>query len=240
MASTSINNGRLQPLQGFDTFVYFQDQGTGQLIPFGEFTGFQYTIRNATEPYITLGNRTYNYLDGEYQIGWVAEGGKINIDAIPAAIGFEYIGPLVRLGRSPRFQIVVEYTAKELEGRTKQLLPSGTTPTAPIPGVSINERASVGRYIFTQCKIDVITSGAMAGRPIIADRIEGLAEGWGYDKTSTNVVTTQFTQTLDAGTIVDGVAGLPLSGSGSLSEVSSIPGWAQGFANVNEILEGQA
>lgn len=219
--SSSINSGRLQPLQGFDTFVYFQDQGTGNLIPFGEFTGFQYTIRNASEPYITLGSRTYNYLDGEYQIGWVAEQGKINLDAIPTIIGFDYVGPLVRIGRSPRFQIVVEYNAKELQNASVQKL--GTSAVAT--GVDVSSRTATGRYLFTQCKIDVITSGIMAGRSIIADRIEGLAEGWGIDKNN-NLFNPPDSLTLAGGdgNAIKGTTGVSLSTVTGVA--SSIPDWA--------------
>lgn len=182
---SSVNNGRLQPLQGLDTIVYIQDQATGNTIEFGEFTGFQYTIRNSTEPYMPLGSKTITYLDGEYQIGWVLEQGKINVAALPQLIGYDMVSPIIRIGRSPRFQIIVEYNAKELDGKSTNnfgLDQRGGTVSAGAEG---STRVAAGRYIFSMCKVDAFTSGAMAGRQAIADRIEGLAEGWQYVDTTT-------------------------------------------------------
>lgn len=195
--SSAVNNGRRDPLQGFDVNVYIQDQGTGNLLPFGEFTGFQHTVRNATEPYLPLGHRSLSLLDGEFQIGWVAEGGKINVDALKDTIGYEYIGPVVRIGRSPRFQIVVEYNAAELEAAEGNAYygaeyvsedffsDSGKAGTGGV--ASPLKRAATGRYVFSFCKVDAYTSGAMAGRSVIADRIEGLASGLSIETLDTPV-----------------------------------------------------
>lgn len=181
---SSVNNGRLQPLQGLDTVVYIQDQATGNVIEFGEFTGFQYTIRNSTEPYMPLGSKTITYLDGEYQIGWVLEQGKINIEALPQLIGYDMVSPIIRIGRSPRFQIIVEYNAKELDNTDRINSFGAGAAGATITGNDGSTRIAKGRYIFTMCKVDAFTSGAMAGRQAIADRIEGLAEGWQYVNTT--------------------------------------------------------
>lgn len=209
---SSVNNGRLQPLTGLDTIVYIQDQQSGNVIEFGEFTGFQYTIRNATEPYMPLGSKTITYLDGEYQIGFVLEQGKINLDALPQLLGYNVISPIIRIGRSPRFQIVVEYNAKELANKgittggnnTNELGLAIQQGTATSDG---STRVAQGRYIFTQCKIDAFTSGAMAGRQAIADRIEGLAEGFqfvnnavGLFDIQTNTVLGSVTPTTSSGT----------------------------------------
>lgn len=200
VAKSSVNNGRRYPLQGFDTVVYIQDQATGVVLPFGEFTGFQHTVRNATEPYLPLGSRSISLLDGEWQIGWVAEQGKINLEAAAHCFGFSYIGPIVRLSRSPRFQIIVEYNAPELDenkegvpgsaGAYDILSDAGKAGEGGTAGdykgfggtnIPINQRVAVGRYVFGNCKIDAFTSGVMAGRSVIADRIEGLAETWYYE-----------------------------------------------------------
>lgn len=180
---SSVNNGRLQPLQGLDTVVYIQDQYSGNTIEFGEFTGFQYTIRNSTEPYMPLGSKTITYLDGEYQIGWVLEQGKINVEALPQLIGYDMVSPIIRIGRSPRFQIIVEYNAKELDNNrgTQDFGLAGLSGGTAAPSEG-STRVAKGRYIFSMCKVDAFTSGAMAGRQAIADRIEGLAEGWQYVK----------------------------------------------------------
>lgn len=191
LTGNSVNNGRRTPFQGFDVSVYVQDQATGSLIPFGEFTGFQHVVRNASEPYLPLGNRTMNILDGEFQIGWVAEQGKINLEIMRHVFGFSVIGPVLRLGRSPRFQIVVEYNAPDLDesgdvnnqflyndlygGGTTQ---TGTNGQAKDALKSPNQRVTAGRYVFGYCKIDAFTTGVMAGRTAVADRIEGLAETW--------------------------------------------------------------
>ena len=171
---SSINNGRLQPFQGLDTLVYVQDQATGNLIELGEFMGFQYTVRNASEPYLVLGSRTMNYLDGEYQIGLVLEQGKVNLNAMSQLLGYSEISPVTSIGRSPRFQIVVEYNAKELADKgVYQAKSTG----ASVPVDASSGRLAKGRYVFTQCKLDAFTSGAQSGRQIIADRMEFLAEG---------------------------------------------------------------
>lgn len=201
---SSVNNGRLQPLTGLDTVVYIQDQKTGNTIEFGEFTGFQYTIRNSTEPYMPLGSKTITYLDGEYQIGWVLEQGKINVEALPQLLGYNVISPIIRIGRSPRFQIIVEYNAKELVGTgvNNAVAAPGAGGLAVNSTTEGNNRVAAGRYIFTMCKVDAFTSGAMAGRQAIADRIEGLAEGWQYVPTDQNSTGLQFNPTavLGAGT----------------------------------------
>lgn len=235
ITGNSVNNGRRTPFQGFDVTVYVQDQATGVLMPFGEFTGFQHVVRNASEPYLPLGNRTMNILDGEFQIGWVAEQGKINLEVMRHVFGFSVIGPVVRLGRSPRFQIVVEYNAPDLseEGNVNNqflyndLYADAIGPTEGNAGLVRNalenlgaaggaavgaavggplgaavgavagrmlqqgagagakdvrdgasRRVTSGRYVFGYCKIDAFTTGIMAGRTAVADRIEGLAETW--------------------------------------------------------------
>jgi hypothetical protein len=204
LTGNSVNNGRRTPFQGFDVSIYVQDQATGTLIPFGEFTGFQHVVRNASEPYLPLGNRTMNILDGEFQIGWVAEQGKINLEAMRHVFGFSVIGPVVRLGRSPRFQIVVEYNAPDLEEKPNQnnqflyndLYANSLNPTRNTYGddeteptaeqltsvleltTQVSNRVTAGRYVFGYCKIDAFTTGIMAGRTAVADRIEGLAETW--------------------------------------------------------------
>lgn len=178
---SSINNGRLQPFQGLDTLVYVQDQATGNLIELGEFMGFQYTVRNASEPYLVLGSRTMNYLDGEYQIGLVLEQGKVNLAAMGQLLGYNDISPVTSIGRSPRFQIVVEYNAKELDGKgvvTQREFNAAGARTQTVSTVqAATSRLAKGRYVFTQCKLDAFTSGAQSGRQIIADRMEFLAEG---------------------------------------------------------------
>jgi hypothetical protein len=168
-----------------------------------------------------------NILDGEFQIGWVAEQGKINLEIMRHVFGFSVIGPVVRLGRSPRFQIVVEYNAPDLDetsGANNQFLyndlyatssgfggqdgPNQSSQSGGVIGniaqgvgdlaqgvgdlLGVNsstaqqddtrqgasQRVTKGRYVFGYCKIDAFTTGVMAGRTAVADRIEGLAETW--------------------------------------------------------------
>jgi hypothetical protein len=210
LVGPAVNNGRRQPLQGMDVVVYIQDQATGSLIPMGEFTGFQHVIRNATEPYLPLGHRSLQYLDGEFQIGWTAEQGKVNLDAIKHVMGFSYLGPALRIGRSPRFQIVVEYNAEELQesdntieddadggnnrySNTNDLLTAdlyGPATTVGAEGTKKLQFARLARcrYVFGFCKVDAYTTGIMAGRSVIADRIEGLAETWYMEKLEKPIV----------------------------------------------------
>jgi hypothetical protein len=193
---TVVNNAMLDPLQGFDTDVFVLDQATGNQIMVGRFTGFQWTVRNATEPYMEFNQRIPRLLDGEFQFGWVLEQGLIDTEIMVNIFGFDHLGREMRPDRSPRLQITVEYNAPALAGPESN---SGTSASnrngldvggellrlgngdAPSSG-SKTTRNSQGRYHLQNCKVDSVTSGAVAGRQVVAVRLEGLCEGLYYEK----------------------------------------------------------
>lgn len=195
VSRTSFRGGFRRPLQGFDLTAYIQTMN-GQLVPFGEFTGFQQVIRNSTEPYLPLGFRSPIYLDGEFQIAFILEQAFLNVAVTKDILGFDYVGPQARLGRSPRFQLVIEYNAQDYQEaelangagsliynskadifQTSQSYNSSTTG-------STGFRSVQGRRIYENCKIDAFTEMAQAGRPVVQCRIEGLAEAVRFEDTS--------------------------------------------------------
>lgn len=195
-----VNNVGPNPFQGFDVEVWATDLATGAVLDIGQFQSCTYTIRNATETYLTLGQRIPTYHDGEIQIAWVLERGKLNVDNIGIWLGTNDINRDRYLGRSPRFQITIDYNAPELQGagintntyvvesgpvkpragifdpsaqaKLGYLNASGTStsPSAPL----INAK---GRIHLVRCKLDSKSEGIMPGRRIIADRLEGVSEG---------------------------------------------------------------
>lgn len=213
VAKTSFKGGYRRPLQGFDLTAYVQSM-TGELIKFGEFTGFQQVIRNSTEPYLPLGFRSPIYLDGEYQIAFILEQALLNIAVMKDVLGFDYIGPQARLGRSPRFQLVLEYNAedyKEAETATEEgkVIYQAKTDIFQAGGTSSDiSRQVSGRRIYENCKIDAMTEMAQAGRPVVQCRIEGLAEAVRFENNST----------IDRLTLL--TAGSGTAGAGNTSQTS--------------------
>lgn len=189
---TSVNNAILDPLQGFDADVYVVDQATGAYLLVGRFVSIQLTIRNATEPYMEFNQRVPRLLDGEFQIGWVLERGHLEFRVLEYTFGISVISRELRLNRSPRFQITFQLLAPELDED-----PVGYSNTynrgRDIDGRSTSigngeiffargsakyqRRRASGQYVLTFCKVDSFSMGAMAGRSVIANRWEGMAEG---------------------------------------------------------------
>lgn len=170
----AVNNAILDPLQGFDFDVYVQDQATGAQLLVGNFTSFQWTMRNATEPYMEFNQRVPRLLDGEFQFGWVLERGCIDIRFVQQTFGVNAIGRELRISRSPRFQITIEANAPELEGNG---FTGGAIELANTNGYTSANRKAKGRYRLVYAKVDAFTFGAMAGRSVVANRWEGLCEG---------------------------------------------------------------
>lgn len=191
VSRTSFRGGFRRPLQGFDLTAYVQTMN-GQLVPFGEFTGFQQVIRNSTEPYLPLGFRSPIYLDGEFQIAFILEQGFLNVAVTKDILGFDYVGPQARLGRSPRFQLVIEYNAQDYQeaetATNAETLIYNTKAdifqTNPAGTAGTGFRSVQGRRIYENCKIDAFTEMAQAGRPVVQCRIEGLAEAVRFEDTS--------------------------------------------------------
>lgn len=173
----AVNNATLDPIQGFHLNVYMNDMNTGSPVMVGGFTSFQKTMRNATEAYMPFGRKTPRLLDGEFQYGWVLERGLLDIRILEDCFGFERVGAEFKADPTPRFVITVEINAPELHtsgvfGRT-----SGATST---PVSNTDTRQAMGKYQLLFAKIDSVTLGAMAGRNVVAVRLEGLCESIRY------------------------------------------------------------
>lgn len=190
----AVNNALLDPMQGYDADVYAIDQATGRYLLIGRFTSLQLTIRNATEPYMEFNQRVPRYLDGEIQIGWVLERGLLDTRILQQVFGISALTREMRLNRMARLQITFELNAHELhnvtqsaDGNRNSLPPdyNETTGTIGNGEIFINRgpsgwnprRSAKGQLMLTYCKVDSLTIGAMAGRSVIATRLEGLAEG---------------------------------------------------------------
>ncbi|EKQ70399.1 hypothetical protein OsccyDRAFT_0686 [Leptolyngbyaceae cyanobacterium JSC-12] len=190
----AVNNAILDPLQGYDADVWVLDQATGRYLLVGRFTSIQITVRNATEPYMEFNQRVPRYLDGEIQIGWVLERGMLDTRILQQTFGISALTRELRLNRMARFQITFELNAEELHNvnqstdGNRNSLPPDYNESAGIIGngeLFINRgpsewnprRSAKGQLMLTYCKVDSFTLGAMAGRSVIANRWEGLAEG---------------------------------------------------------------
>ena len=185
----AVNNALLDPLQGYDADVWAVDQATGNYLLVGRFTSIQITIRNATEPYMEFNQRVPRYLDGEIQIGWVLERGQIDTRILEQTFGVSALTRELRLNRMPRFQITFEMNAHELDtvnagGSTgpdyqadQGIIGNGGLLLGNGPAGYDQRRKASGQMMLTFCKVDSLTIGAMAGRSVIANRWEGLAEG---------------------------------------------------------------
>lgn len=187
IVKAAVNNAILDPLSGFDMDVYVQDQATGKQLIVGRFTSFQFTMRNATEPYMEFNQRIARLLDGDLQFGWVLERGMVDVRFLEATFGYNSMSRELRINRSPRFQITVEFNAPELHAAStssgaslQESLDLRTNNIGSVDGRNYAARAAKGRYRLVYAKTDTFTLGAMAGRSVIANRWEGLCEGVYY------------------------------------------------------------
>ena len=172
-----VNNAGLDPLQGFHTTVYVNDQRTGMPVLAGGFTSFQKTMRNATEPYMPFGRKTPRLLDGEFQYGWVLERGMLDIRVMEEVFGFDHMGAEFKADPTPRFIITVEFNAPELH-ETGAFYGSNAPKFGMNTGLLTGtpKRSAQGKYQLLFAKVDSVTTGAMSGRNVVATRIEGLCE----------------------------------------------------------------
>lgn len=186
---TPVNNAILDPMQGFDADVWVMDQATGKYNLVGRFTSIQFTVRNATEPYLELNQRVPRLLDGEFQFGWVIERGMLDARVLEQTFGYNAITRELRNNRNVRFQISFSVAAPELETSGKTVANENdssfgevaTNPSASQNvGSSFATRSAVGEYLLTFCKVDSFTLGINAGRNVIANRWEGMCEGIEY------------------------------------------------------------
>lgn len=173
----AVNNATLDPIQGFHLNVYMNDMASGIPVMVGGFTSFQKTMRNATEAYMPFGRKTPRLLDGEFQYGWVLERGLLDIRLLEDCFGFERVGAEFKADPTPRFVITVEMNAPELEKQGVYFdPPGGNTGSVKQPSSSADQRVAKGKYQLLFAKIDSVTLGAMAGRNVVAVRLEGLCE----------------------------------------------------------------
>jgi hypothetical protein len=170
-----VNNAILDPMQGFDADVWVIDQATGEYYLVGRFTSIQITVRNATEPYLELNQRVPRYLDGEFQIGWTLERGMLDARVLQHTFGYGNISRELRLSRGSRMQITFEIDAPELN-QTKGV-DLGLDPDGKMAKGDNGFRVAKGQMVLTFCKVDTFTMSAMAGRQVIANQWQGLAEG---------------------------------------------------------------
>lgn len=178
-----LNNAGVDPLQGYDASVWVLDQATGQHNLVGEFTSIQVTIQNATEPYLEMNQRIPRYLDGEIQVGWVLERGMIDVRILQQTFGISALTRELKLSRNARFQIVFEINAPELDkvknsvNAQRGAIGNGGLLVYPSQSGTFSQPKAKGQIRLSNCKVDSLTFGATAGRNVIANRWEGLAEG---------------------------------------------------------------
>lgn len=185
--STGVNNGIKDPFQGFDCTLWMFD-ATGQLVNRGFFTSVQFTFRNATEPYMEMSQRVPRYLDGDFQIGWVAQRGMLDTNVLTETMGFPSVTRQARVSRSPRFNLVMFINAPELvdaEGGTRtnndQQLNLNNNYASAIgnnSGTTVPRRSASGKIVLLNCKLDTFAMGIQSGQRVVANQWEGLAEGY--------------------------------------------------------------
>jgi len=188
---TITNNAILDPMQGFDSDVFALDQATGRQVLVGRFSSFQLTIRNATEPYMEMNQRIPRLLDGEFQFGWVLERGLVDTAIMEDVFGFSSLGREMRPDRSPRMQLTFEVYAPNLSKEQANGISNSNAERTGEYLTGVNRplhstRQTTGRYHLQNCKPDSVTLGVMAGRSVIATRIEGLCEGYQYENLAAN------------------------------------------------------
>lgn len=183
-----VNNATLDPIQGFHLNVYMNDMASGVPVMVGGFTSFQKTMRNATEAYMPFGRKTPRLLDGEFQYGWVLERGLLDARILEDCFGFNKVGAEFKADPTPRFVITVEINAPELHESGVHNDQTGNTGTAK---TSNNKRSAKGKYQLLFAKIDSVTLGAMAGRNVVAVRLEGLCESIRYTNNEVSIRTTR-------------------------------------------------
>lgn len=198
-----VDNTGLDPMQGFDFFVWVADVCTGKLAWFGAFQSLTLSIRDATETYLELGQRIPIHLNGEIQIAWVLEQGLVDYQFIYRTFGVKTIRRDMYISRGPRFQISFDGNAYELEQQsgivangvinrdnsddfgTDNLYRWGSDEYLHLSTDMYSSDSNFrpirsGRYDVLRCKVDSVSLGIMPGRRVAAVRWEGVAEGIAY------------------------------------------------------------
>lgn len=203
LTKVPVNNALLDPMQGFDADVFALDQATGNYALVGRFTSIQITFRNTTEPYLELNQRIPRLLDGDIQIGWVLERGQLDTRILQQTFGFNKLNRAMRFNRFPRMQISFTLQAPELH--TTPFPKSGQAPLN-FGNSEQNKpyrRQAEGNLLLTMCKVDTFTMGATAGRSVIANRWEGMAEGIEETEANKNVWAGIYNESNGAYTALD-------------------------------------
>lgn len=171
----NVNNGVLDPLQGHHTTVFVNDQVTGKPILVGGFTGFQWTMMNATERYLAFGSKNSRLLDGINAYGWTLERGMIDDRVMQEVFGVQQIGSEFKANPNPRFVITIQFNAPELNNAPVYYGNQSRTNSTN-PGLLSGGRSSTGRYQLRYAKVDNLTVAGAAGGNVIANRFEGMCE----------------------------------------------------------------
>lgn len=199
-----VNNSGLDPIQGFDVDVWALDQGTGGYNLVGRFSSIQIMIKNSTESYLEFNQRFPRNLDGEIQIGWIMERGQLDGRVVEQTFGLSNISRDIRINRMPRLQITFSVNSKELsQGRAvvseaNNFPGNKNTGNSTVDARSFANRQVNHEMVLSFCKVDNLTIAASAGKQIVANRWEGMAEGLNiYNR-----------QTVDSGVTFDAVTAL--------------------------------
>lgn len=175
MPTFNVNNGGLDPLQGFHTTVFINDQVTGKPVLLGGFTGFQWTAMNATERYLAFGGKNSRLLDGINAYGWTLERGMIDDRIMQEVFGRQQVGAEFKADPNPRFVITIQFNAPELNN-APVYYGNNAVENPTNPGLLGSGRSSTGRYQLRFAKVDNLTIAGAAGGNIIANRLEGMCE----------------------------------------------------------------
>lgn len=178
-----VNNGSLDPIQGYDVDVWAIDQGTGAYNLVGRFNSIQVLLKNSTENYLEFNQRMPRNLDGEIQIGWIMERGMLDARVLEQTFGVSSIDRSGRINRMPRLQITFSLDARELsEGRVinssgNNFSGNDQTSNSTSDNYTFGKRQVNHEMVLSFCKVDNLTIAAGAGKQVVANRWEGLAEG---------------------------------------------------------------
>jgi hypothetical protein len=194
LAPPGADHCRQRPLSGYH-FKVGVTNTEGKAIWFGGFQSLTLSIRNATETYLTLGERLPMYLDGEIQIAWVLEKGLVDGNFLYNLFGTTDLSRCKCLPDTIRFIISFD---TDCEGLNYENLSTANAfgqndreqlgVTGVVDGVGIARNFQVN---LLYCKVDNLSIGLMPGRRVAAERWEGVAEGVRFvDK---NVATTATT-----------------------------------------------
>ncbi|MFO0089930.1 MAG: hypothetical protein ACK518_03940 [bacterium] len=194
----AVNDYGIQPFSGYHFNIFVNDAASGNIAWVGAFQSLTYSIRNATETYLEVGQRIPMYLDGEINIAWVLEQGMLDGRWMQRTFGTNEISRDQVLQEFPRFHITYDCNAQSLAqaesidrtynsqqaarlGATDwknalnngQVNPSGLQ----LPSAANMGRLAQFRYEFSNCKVDNVSGGIMPGRRVPAKRWEGVAQG---------------------------------------------------------------